>query len=401
MSLRLSRRLVLFMVVLGVGGALLRAGVVGAQESTAPVRIGYAIARTGPFAPAAQITQEPNYILWAEEVNAAGGLDVKGTKRKIELIGYDDGGDMSRAVGIYNRLMSTQHVDLVLPPWGTTENFAIALLANRYGYPLLAPTVLSRQLIDMKISYFFAMLQQSDRMMNALVDFLVEKKIKRVGVIYMQDHFGFENSDALSQALRRANIDVVVHRSYPLGVKDLSRPLKLMKERGVDAFVGITYPPETILVSKQAKEIGFSPKIFYAAVGTAFPLYRQVMGASAEEVMGMGSWNPKSNPEAERYFEAHVKRFKKEPDRWASGHTWAGLQILQQAVAKVGLDRKAIRDYIENNTFQTIVGPIRFNGSENVSTPGTIGQWQNGEFEVVWPKSRATAPPVFPKPDWR
>jgi branched-chain amino acid transport system substrate-binding protein len=39
----------------------------------------------------------------------------------------------------------------------------------------------------------------------------------------------------------------------------------------------------------------------------------------------------------------------------------------------------------------TILGKIRFAGSENVGTPGTVSQWQKGEFEVVWPKSVATA----------
>jgi len=53
----------------------------------APVRVGYAIARTGPWAAGAQVSQEPNYLLWADQVNAAGGLSVKGAKRPIELIG--------------------------------------------------------------------------------------------------------------------------------------------------------------------------------------------------------------------------------------------------------------------------------------------------------------------------
>jgi branched-chain amino acid transport system substrate-binding protein len=26
-----------------------------------------------------------------------------------------------------------------------------------------------------------------------------------------------------------------------------------------------------------------------------------------------------------------------------------------------------------------------------------VGQWQNGEFEIVWPPARATAKPVMPK----
>jgi branched-chain amino acid transport system substrate-binding protein len=32
--------------------------------------------------------------------------------------------------------------------------------------------------------------------------------------------------------------------------------------------------------------------------------------------------------------------------------------------------------------------------------PGMVGQWQKGEFEVVWPTERATAKPIVPKPAW-
>jgi branched-chain amino acid transport system substrate-binding protein len=370
-----------------------------AQE--APIRIGYAISRTGPFAPGAQVTQEPNYILWSEQVNAAGGLNVNGKKRKVELVGYDDRSEVETTVRSYEKLMGSDKVDLILPPWGSGTNFAVAPLANKYQYPMLAPTALSRKLIDMHLPHFFALLQQPDRMMGALVDFLVSKKVKTVAIIYMDDLFGLENVNALVPILKAKNLKISEQKSYPLGIKDLSPVLKSIKARNVDAFIGITYPPDTILASKQAKEIGLNPKVVYLSVGTAFPLYKQVMGDSAEDVMGMGSWNARTSPAAKAYFQAHLKRFGKEPDRWASGHTWAGLQILQQAVEKVGLDRKALRDYIASTEFQTIVGPIRFEGSENITTPGTIGQWQKGDFEVVWPKERATATPVFPKPPWK
>ena len=288
-----------------------------------------------------------------------------------------------------------------MPPWGSGTNFAVAPLANKYGYPMLAPTALSRKLVDMKLPYFFALLQQPDRMMGALVDFLADKKIKTVAVVYMDDLFGLENVNALLPLLKAKGLEVAETKRYPLGVTALSPTLKAIKAKNVDAFLGITYPPDTILVSKQSKEIAFAPKVFYSSVGTAFPLYREVMGSAAEDVMGMGSWNAKSSPAAKAYFQAHVKKFGKEPDRWASGHAWAGLQILQQAIEKVGLDRKAIRDYVAVTEFQTVVGPIRFQGSENITTPGTIGQWEKGEFEVVWPKDRATAAPVFPKPAWK
>ena len=375
----------------------------GLIAQSAPVRVGYAMARTGPWTGGAQVSQEPNYLLWAEQQNAAGGLNVKGVKRPIELISSDDRSDIETCVRSYEKLMGSDKVDLILAPWGSNANFAVAPLANRFQYPLLAPTALSRQLVAMKLPYFFLLLQQPAPMAEALVAMLKANKVKSVALIYVDDLFGLENFAAFKVALQGSGINLVEDKSYPGGVKDLSPVLRSMKDKNPDAFVGFTYPPDTILASKQAKEVGFNPKFFYASVGTAFQLYKNVMTpAGAEGVLGMGSWNSKTSPGAKAYFDAHTKKFGgKEPDRWASGACWAGLEILTAAVAKNGLDRKAIRDFIAGTTHKTIIGDIRFTGSENTETLGTVSQWQNGEFEVVWPEKLATAKLNPAKPAWK
>jgi branched-chain amino acid transport system substrate-binding protein len=370
----------------------------------APVRVGYSMSRTGPWTGGAQVSQEPNFLLWAEQQNQAGGLAVKGVRRKIELISSDDRSDTETVVRTYEKLMGSDKVDLVLPPWGSNANFAVAPLANRFGYPFLAPTALSRRLVEMKLPYFFLLLQQPKAMCEAIVDMFKANGIRTVACVYVDDLFGLENYAAFKVALQGTGINLVEDKSYPGGVKDLSPVLRSIKDKNPDAFVGFTYPPDTILASRQAKEIGFNPKVFYASVGTAFPLYRNVMTpAGAEGVTGMGSWNGKTSPGAKAYFDAHVKKFgaAKEPDRWASGATWAGLEILTNAVKQAGLDRKAIRDYVAATTHKTILGDVKFTGSENTATPGTVSQWQNGEFEVVWPPKVATAKLVANKPAWK
>ncbi len=373
------------------------------MAQSAPVRVGYAIARTGPWTGGAQVSQEPNYLLWAEQQNAAGGLDVKGVKRQIELISSDDRSDVETVVRTYEKLMGSDKVDLVLPPWGSNANFAVAPLANRFQYPFLAPTALSRRLVEMKLPYFFLLLQQPKPMCDAIVDMFKANGVKSVACVYVDDLFGLENYAAFKVALQGSGINLVEDKSYPAGVKDLGPVLRSIKDKNPDAFVGFTYPPDTILASRQAKEIGFNPKFFYASVGTAFQLYRNVMTpAGAEGVLGMGSWNAKTSPAAKAYFDAHTKKFQgKEPDRWASGACWAGLEILTNAVKSVGLDRKQIRDYVANTNHKTIIGDIKFTGSENTATPGTVSQWQNGEFEVVWPPKVATAKLNANKPAWR
>jgi branched-chain amino acid transport system substrate-binding protein len=383
---------------LAAGAAALAAPTV-LRAQTGPVRIGYAMARTGPWTGGAQVSQEPNYLLWVEQLNSAGGLNVRGTKRPVELISSDDRSEVETSVRSYEKLMGSDKVDLILPPWGSNANFAVAPLANRFGYPFIAPTALSKRLIEMKLPYFFLMLQQPQPMMNALVEMLKANGAKTAAVIYVDDLFGLENYAALKVAVGGSGITLVEEKSYPGGVKDLGPVLRSIKDKNPDAFIALSYPPDTILASRQSKEIGFNPKFFYASVGTAFPLYKQVMGPAAEGVLGMGSWNRKSSKLAEAYFDAHVKKFNKEPDRWASGATWASLEILQSAVGKVGLDRKAIRDFVAGNTHDTVIGKIKFQGSENIATPGSVSQWQKGEFEVIWPKSMATGS-LAGKPAW-
>lgn len=159
----------------------------------------------------------------------------------------------------------------------------------------------------------------------------------------LEEPTGLENYAALKVALGGSGLSLVEEKSYPLGVKDLSPVLRGIKDKNPDAFIALSYPPDTILASKQSKEVGFNPKFFYASVGTAYPLYRQVMGAGAEGVLGMGSWNRKSSQMAEAYFDAHVKKFNKEPDRWASSAAWASLRHrVVDAQAGVGLKTEVI-----------------------------------------------------------
>ena len=105
----------------------------------------------------------------------------------------------------------------------------------------------------MKLPYFFLLLQQPKPMMDALVDMLKANGAKTVAVIYVDDLFGLENYAAMKVALKGSGITMVEDKSYPLGVRDLAPVLRSMKDKNPDAFVGFTYPPDTILASRQAR----------------------------------------------------------------------------------------------------------------------------------------------------
>jgi branched-chain amino acid transport system substrate-binding protein len=292
----------------------------------------------------------------------------------------------------------------MLPPWGSGMNFAIAPVATKHGYPLIGPTAISAKFRELALPYFYIMLVQPEPQMQAvaamLKDFRDQGKIKKVAVAYVNDLFGIELNAATGPAFKAAGLEVVDTKSYALGVKDLTPVLRGFKAAGADAFVGLTYPPDNMLATAQAKEVDWNPAVYFVGVGTAFPFYRDRF-KGAEGVMGIAGWNPKVKyPGAKEYFDAHVKKFQKEPDRWASAFAYASLQILERCVGEVGLDRPKIKAMLDATEFQTVAGPIKFTKGENLATPGMIGQWQKNEFELLWPKERATGAAVVPKPAW-
>ena len=70
--------------------------------------------------------------------------------------------------------------------------------------------------------------------------------------------------------------------------------------------------------------------------------------------MGTGGWNADS-PQLKDYLKRHVAENGAEPDRWANPVTYASLQMLQQAIERVGkIDRAAVIKDLQTGTFDTI-----------------------------------------------
>ena len=102
------------------------------------------------------------------------------------------------------------------------------------------------------------------------------------------------------------------------------------------------------------------------------------------------------------YIQHHKEVIGREPDRWASPITYASLQVLQQAIERVGkIDRAAVIKEINSGTFDTIIGKVKLKDGMNQNF-WEVGQWQNGEYTGIAPFSKEGAkPPTVPKPAWK
>jgi branched-chain amino acid transport system substrate-binding protein len=403
---RSARRLLAFALAISAGALFAHAA--SAQQAPTKIRIGYAVSLTGPFAGPASMLPVANYRLWAKQVNDRGGILVKSLNKRIpiEIIEYDDTSNPENAIRLTERLMVDEKVDFALPPWGTAMNLAVAPVYKKHGYPQLGSTITinnSEQVIK-RFDTLYLFGADSPQFATALVDVLTrlknEGKINnKVAVLSVADQFGADLNAAGGAAFKKGGFETLVNKSYPMASRDLSAEMKQAQESGADTFVGFSYPGDTFMLAGQAQTLGYSPKIFYTAVGTAFPGYKARFGAKIEGVLGAGGWD-RTAPGAEDYFKAFKEFTNNEPDRWGSPATYASVQVLEQAIENAGTDRAKIIQALRSQPFNTVMGTFSFKDQVRSVQP-LVSQWQNGEFVTIEPTNLPGAKPiVFPKPQW-
>jgi branched-chain amino acid transport system substrate-binding protein len=387
--------------LLGVAAVGLGLAAAAMAQAADPVRIGFSIAKTGLFAAAAP-SQLNAYELWKDQVNAAGGLDVKGEKRPVELVFYDDQSDPGKAVRIYEKLITDDKVDLLLAPWGTPHHIAVAGVLLRYKFPMVGNSAASVQVRKIDPGYiWFPTAEIPDRLAQAIADALVANGFKSVAVLTNALPFSMEIKGFLMPALQKAGIEVKVNEDYPPDIKDMTAVLTKVKAAAPDAVLSLSYPGDSGLYMKQARELGIAAPFQLVLVGPTMDWFLKAFGPAADGIVTMGHWTPnrKEWPKAQAFFEAYVKKFGERPDFLDSELAYMSCEILQQAVAKAGLDHEALRKAIAEGTFDTINGEVKFQGVENMVTPTSLLQIQGDQLQLIWPKDIATAP-FKPKPAW-
>lgn len=371
------------------------------------VKIGYAVSLTGPNATGAGITTIPNYKLWVKDVNDAGGLEMPdGSKRMIEVIEYDDRSSNQDLVRAIERLASQDKVDLILPPWSTGANLAIAPLMDRFGYPQLAVTAVTDKAPEFagRWKRSFWMLGGGHDYAKGLVEVLTAareagKINDKVAVVSVADGFGIDLINGARPAFEEAGFDLVYDKSYPLGTSDFAAMMSEAQNSEADSFVAFSYPPDSFGMTKTAISMGYNPAVFYVGVGGAFPIYPGITEGKSDGVMSIGGVDV-NGPGIKDYFAHHAEVTGNPPDSWASAITYASLQMLEQAVKRVGLDHAALAEELSTGSFDTLIGTVKLEDNQ-LRDLWWVGQWQDGVFKGVNPSDKAGASaPTIPKPEW-
>jgi branched-chain amino acid transport system substrate-binding protein len=370
------------------------------------ILLGASLSLTGGYAPFG--TEEK----WAlEEIvkktNDSGGVYLLGYDKKlpVELIIYDSKSDIPTILANIEKLTNVDKVDLLIGETGSHFGLALAPVVEQNKIPIVGVLATTEKIfVPPTYRYLFSNFHLARDEVWIYFDFMnnlpAEQRPKTIAIWEEASDLGADNATWFENYARQFGYQVVLREKYTPG-SDLTALITKTKALNPDVVGAIPSPPDAINIIKISKELRFSPKIWAFTRGTAAGAFGSQLGADSEYVTASFVWH-ESLPGVSDL----VQKYRKETNRAPTllGIHYSTGQIAIKAIEWAGvLDRERIRDALASLQFDTVMGRVSFGpGGKMNNTEKFIMlmQWRGGKLEVIWPRDKATAEPVYPFPSW-
>jgi len=366
-----------------------------------PITIGATASLTGRYAESGKYYEQA-YRLWEEQVNAKGGL----LGRPVKVTIYDDKSDPDTGVGLYERLISVDRVDLILGPYTSTVVNPVSAVAEKYRKLFLQGGGNSAALFDRGFKYMFLTLPglASDfprMMMNYLSELPPAERPKTAALLYLDDLAMVSEADGVKAELPRLGISIVYEEKVPANVTDLSTTLTKVKRSGAEVLFAHFFLPQGVMAVRAAKQADYAPKAMWFTVGPSLNEWATTLKGDGNYVWGSTMFSPEAKtPGLQEFVAAFQAKYKQLPGYHAAG-AYAAAQVLGNAVeATRTLQDTVLRDYVAGHEFHTVMGTLSWDSTGRPKPGVLLVQWQNGQQKILRPKEAATAQPIYPMPAW-
>ncbi|HKW93150.1 MAG TPA: amino acid ABC transporter substrate-binding protein [Methylomirabilota bacterium] len=372
------------------------------------LKIGAPLAATGPQAREGALAKQ-GYDLWADTVNARGGVKVDGKAYTVQIVYYDDQSKPQTSAELTDKLISQDHVSFLLGPYGSPATFADAAIAERYRIPMVDAEGAARKIFAQGYRYVFGIISPADDYAAAMLKAAetLSPKPETAAVLAADDLFSLEVANGARAWADHHGLKVVYFEKYPVGTTDLSAALTGIKALHPDILIGSGHLQESLLIMKQAQTLGLDAKFYGFTVGPTTPDFVKALGPAADYVFASSQWTPDVKyrgplfGSAQDYAKAFEHKYGFVPDYHAASSSAAGV-VLQLAIEKAGsVDPLKVRDALAALHATTFMGPVRFDAHGlNTAKPMVTVQVQHEHVVTVWPPDIATARPLYPTPTW-
>ncbi len=364
-------------------------------RAAATLRIGAPLPITGGLAPDGA-KQQRGYDLWAEAVNAAGGVAVGGGRQKVELVYADYQSNTAKAVQLAERLISQDGCTVLFGPLGSGATKASSSVAERYRVPLIAPSASSKEVYDQGYKFLFGTFTPNATLTEPLANIVAAQapEVKKIAVLARNDLFPLAIAAEMETSAKARGIEVVVSEKYPIGTMDHASALTRMAA-AAPQWVFITgYVNDLVLARRQMADLRFTAPVITMLAGPAYREFREALGKLAEDVTTASWWHPAVRytngvgpfPSTEAFNAAFRAKYNADPDYGEASAACCGT-LLQAAIEAAGsTDPQQVRDALARLDVMTFFGPIRFaaDGQVNSYDPPVM-QIQGGKLLVLYP----------------
>src|SRR5579864_1248276 len=374
-----------------------------------PITIGISLSLSGDFSADGQAF-EKGYQLWAHDQNAKGGL----LGHPINLDILSDASSPAQVVINYQKLIGSDHVQLVFGPFSSLLTAPSARVAARYGYAFVegaggAPSVFGGGLHNV--------FDVSVPIVNNLRTFAqwvaampASQRPKSAVYATVNDPFTQPQLPVAQSILSAAGVKSLGSTVFPAEVADYTPVATKMAATKADvAVLGSVDVPTVSAFIHAFIQQHYDPKVFIATAGPD-------QGAAFVNAVGKGNengifvpngWYPGfQKADSQQMVNEYIAKYGGSPSDInadvAEGYSVG--QVLTQAVqATGGFDQAKIISYLHSGvTLNSVQGPVKFNSlGENTAQTTLTFQWQNGTLVQSLPTTTAgSKPPLFPKPNW-
>lgn len=366
--------------------------------SKAPITIGGTLGLTGSLNVTA-VEYKAVYDYWAQQVNKNGGL----LGRRVVMDIKNDNSNAASAQSLYQTLLTTDHVDLLLGPFATFVGVPVVPLALSAHMILFNGGFVGLQYFDeaqgwMVGTYTYQEPDYARGLFQAIATLPAAQRPTKLAVLTNNTPFtvvardGYKGTGGVLRLAKNAGMQVVFNQSYSSTTTDFTSAINRAKAAGADMLVVLGTPNDSDNIIKTAHVLGFTPKIICAcgAQVTTLPNWNQ-LGSATNYVVGTTVAWPTQNTTGMSALVAFSKSRGETVVPTYDFVAYAILQVLQQAVTGAGtLNQDKLKTYIYSHSFSTVVGTFRYHANGTPDYSQVVTQTVNGKQQPIWPQSLAT-----------
>jgi branched-chain amino acid transport system substrate-binding protein len=398
-----------FVAVATAAGLLVGAPISARADDT--ITLGAAISMTGKTAKEGEYTRD-GYQFAIDAINQAGGVKVGAKTYKLALKFYDDESKSERTAQLIEKLVNEDKVQFLLGPYGSGPTGTAAPIAEKYKMPMIEANGSAESIFSKGYKYTFAVLSPAKLYLRGVIDFVMSKdpSAKTVAILGENEPFSKEVAAGAAEYAKSKGLQVVYQELYPSNTQDVSSLLTNVKGKNPAILLGAGHLQDSLLIVKQAKDLGITPRAMGFSVGPSSPEFRDSLKQNADYILGATQWTPAlryvngqdpwKTPEGfARAFSAKYPNYKVIPYQVAESS--AAIVTFKLALEKAGTtDPAKVRDAIAGLDVMTFYGQIKFDGrGVNIYKPMAVEQLQpDGKKYTVFPTAVAEKPGLYPIP---